>query len=379
MASAPRVESLTGLRFFLAFFVFLSHVMKYFFGESYGIWDGLGTLGVSMFFVLSGFVLFINYIDPHEMKAIDFKGFYIARVARIYPAFLATLILAIPLELGSWSKPLFWESLALNVTMMHSFFSESVFSFNNVGWTIGVEVLFYALFPFIASALFMTARPLRTVMIAALCWFLLWVCVQTWLPDSYFATQFYPLNRLMEFVGGMVTGYVFLRYPAMLPNVLARPKYVGLLAFSVLALLVVMPLGLPRLPNMLFLLYLLPTMLLYYLLAVAEFRSRVRIPLLCTGWMVLGGEISYAFYLAHNLILRYARNAMDAFLPQHFMLPVYHDLRVMVSVLSLMLTLGTAYGIYRWVEAPMRQWLRLALKSLFSGAGLVKSPERVDV
>lgn len=94
------IPSLTGIRFFAALAVLMFHSGATYFdraGIPYPVAQLLhnGYLGVSLFFVLSGFIL--TY--AHQDDRIDgrFLGvFYVARFARIYPVYLFALVLALP-------------------------------------------------------------------------------------------------------------------------------------------------------------------------------------------------------------------------------------------------------------------------------------------
>jgi peptidoglycan/LPS O-acetylase OafA/YrhL len=57
--------------------------------------------GVSFFFVLSGFIL--TYVYPTLSGGHRLRDFYVARVARIWPAHLATFLLLLCLiQPGGW-------------------------------------------------------------------------------------------------------------------------------------------------------------------------------------------------------------------------------------------------------------------------------------
>ncbi|MDX6231026.1 MAG: hypothetical protein QOI76_4416, partial [Frankiales bacterium] len=102
----PRLPALTGLRFVAALAVVLSH-----FSEQRLVdvprrlvtfLDG-GRTAVSLFFVLSGFVLAYNY--AHLSTTDQRRRFYVARFARIYPVVLLALLVAVPSILYARSRP----------------------------------------------------------------------------------------------------------------------------------------------------------------------------------------------------------------------------------------------------------------------------------
>ncbi|HMN15902.1 MAG TPA: acyltransferase family protein, partial [Bellilinea sp.] len=77
-----RYDALTGIRFIAAFGVFVAH---------FGHFD-FGAQGVSLFFVLSGFILTKVYTEKPWTPG----QFYWARFARIYPAYFISLAFALP-------------------------------------------------------------------------------------------------------------------------------------------------------------------------------------------------------------------------------------------------------------------------------------------
>lgn len=93
---APRLHALDGLRGIAILLVFLSHVNATFITRSSflgGLVFNSGVLGVSLLFVLSGFLM--AYLYPRPSSSL---GFLQKRYTRIFPLFLTiTVALAIPL------------------------------------------------------------------------------------------------------------------------------------------------------------------------------------------------------------------------------------------------------------------------------------------
>ena len=91
----PRLPAVTSLRFFAALHVALFHMNEM--GAITGphwlkTFAGIGYVGVSFFFVLSGFILVYTYAG----RNIVLGEFYQTRFARIYPAYLFSLVLTFP-------------------------------------------------------------------------------------------------------------------------------------------------------------------------------------------------------------------------------------------------------------------------------------------
>jgi peptidoglycan/LPS O-acetylase OafA/YrhL len=86
-----RIEQLTFTRFIAAVAVVIFHFGREVFPFQHPILQPLvlsANIGVSYFFILSGFVMIIAY---NKQPNIDYKQFYISRIARIFPAFLVSI------------------------------------------------------------------------------------------------------------------------------------------------------------------------------------------------------------------------------------------------------------------------------------------------
>src|SRR5712691_7440959 len=96
----PEIPSLTGLRFYAAALVLWAHTVTAFFMPAgvpiLGSSPVTGFLGMTLFFVLSGFVIHYNYGESlGSLKARAIYSFVIARFARLYPLFALCVILTI--------------------------------------------------------------------------------------------------------------------------------------------------------------------------------------------------------------------------------------------------------------------------------------------
>src|SRR5579863_596949 len=99
LSKRPPLQALTGVRFLAAFYVVLFHSLpwlrnKYQVPETLQIFLGNGYLAVSLFFILSGFILAYTYEGQIEGSRNLFR-FWQARFARIYPVYFLSLLLCI--------------------------------------------------------------------------------------------------------------------------------------------------------------------------------------------------------------------------------------------------------------------------------------------
>jgi peptidoglycan/LPS O-acetylase OafA/YrhL len=116
----------------------------------------MGWLGVDVFFVLSGFVLTWQVLhDPRGDAAFaratfwrDGGSFVRRRMLRVYPAYLATLSVLLPLGWhGVVSPPAGLDDVALHLVMFHNVVPAYVSNINGVYWSMPFEWQFYLVFP----------------------------------------------------------------------------------------------------------------------------------------------------------------------------------------------------------------------------------------
>lgn len=158
--SKKEINSLTGMRFLAAFYVFIFHVhIRWPLSDNpyvAGIFSQ-GAVGMALFFILSGFILAYKYNDTDFKKKNEIKKYLINRFARIYPAYFFTCLLTLPLLDFSldFSKITFLVSiLILSFFALQAWFPQ-LFSIWNFGgtWSISVEIFLYSLLPSFLSSL----------------------------------------------------------------------------------------------------------------------------------------------------------------------------------------------------------------------------------
>lgn len=150
-------KPLTSLRFVAAFYVFCYHMSlgRWPIAES---WQAKavvlrGALGMSVFFVLSGFVMAMRYYREPPQPG----RYYLTRFARIYPVYVLAALVTLPWLVSSAGR---FEGgptasyvafhLITNVLLLQAWFPETFNIWNAGGsWSISAEAFFYAIFPLI--------------------------------------------------------------------------------------------------------------------------------------------------------------------------------------------------------------------------------------
>ncbi len=145
----PPLPALTGLRTLLALNIVLFHFTPGHLHYLYPIIDNAYVF-VGFFFLISGYILTYNYAD--RALTMPWRSFYIARFARIYPVYLLTLAISLPLLYEEWkvrSHQEFLAGLVLTPISMQGWIPSIATFWNTVGWTVSAEVALYLMFPYL--------------------------------------------------------------------------------------------------------------------------------------------------------------------------------------------------------------------------------------
>ncbi|MEU6996441.1 acyltransferase [Streptomyces sp. NPDC046465] len=379
------LPSLTGLRFFAAMLVFLVHgtllanplkpTSPVTFFEDQDIARHLadffapaGAIGVSFFFVLSGFVLTWS-TKPGDRPT----AFWRRRALKIYPNHLVTWALGMWLFAAAYTPTHAWLS---NLFLVHSFTSrpDTWASVNPQAWTLCSELLFYALFPLLILFVRRIREGLLWAWAAAMVAGVAGVTVVTTqlipgapstplldlsIEQQWFSYAF-PPPRLFEFVLGM-----------LLARIVAAGRWarIGLLPSTlVMAAGYAAAIAVPD-PYDFSLTTIVPISMIICAAAAGDLRgSGSRLGGRTMVWL---GNVSFGFYLVQGVVIFYGR-------PKVAGDGTYGTLAACGLLLALFLaTLLAGWLLYVLVERPvMRRWSR---KRTAAAPGPAPSPAPVPV
>ena len=359
-ADRPAIPPQTALRFFAAAVVVTFHYNPDRFVNLPGFfrnWLETGYEAVTFFFVLSGFVLSYVYTGPGASgREQSLRAFFVARIARLAPAFYLSLAIALPLfalDTFAWGGPPVFQFVVhglLVLFFVQSWWPPAALAWNPPGWSLAVEWFLYLAFPLIArlsrSARGGTFLAFAFVLAAATSAFR--VLVMEPLVEKDFAwhnfAQFSPLFHLPQFIFGMALGRMHLAGPKPPPWVAAAMFVAGIAGLmAVLGEFALVPHWL-RADAVLAVLYGLvilgaarPGHLFYRALSLRP--------------LIYLGEISFSIYILHDPIAMWweplVLEVFGAPLPTIVDFPLYVTVVLAVSALS-----------FRYVETPMRRRIR---------------------
>ena len=201
------VPVLTGLRAVSAYLVFLHHYNPALPNTFVNRLLAQGYIGVSVFFVLSGFLIYHRYTaDYFKRESWLWRRYLQNRFARIFPLYALLLIITVGVD-SAMGRTMSWPVFMLNISLVKGFFDTYKFSGIAQSWSLTVELCFYLSAPL----LFVTLQRLGAFVITVglvSAGLLGWVAMAQLtgysfterLPFFFFYTFF---GRVVEFVAGM--------------------------------------------------------------------------------------------------------------------------------------------------------------------------------
>lgn len=318
-----------------------------------------GYIGVPFFMLLSGFILAWNYdrVFAVSVRGVDVCKFIAARIARLYPVFAVVLIvnfvkILLNSDVTVWKEVI--PNLILNLSMLSGILFIDITRYLGVSWSVSVEMVFYAMFPFIMWILYRLVRPTPMKLLGIVIGAWLLQIMTGWLVhdhgESVDFLYFSYEGRLVEFIAGTCLGLLFVQRAMARNEHAVEPKITHLKRFAftfaetaalgtVAATYVIsrhIPIAYSKLG-----LYL-PCMAIVVM--VFAFGSGWLSWLLSSSICVWLGESSYSLYLWHNLVigLSYQLLGLTAF-------------GAFVAIVGSVVVAGASYQL---IEIPARRRLR---------------------
>ncbi|MDN3262827.1 acyltransferase [Streptomyces sp. CSDS2] len=315
-----KLPTLTGMRFLAAAMVFAVHGAAagafrdtQAAADYYRYFGNAGAVGVSFFFILSGFVLTWS-----ARPADTVRNFWRRRVVKIFPSHVVTFVAAVVLLSLTGTAIVFPQTLG-NLFLLHAWWPDNslIETADTVSWSLSVELFFYLSFPLLIKVI-NKISPGRLWYLAGgvmLLILLMPAVAQTILPDTpkfsfmelswtqIWFVYVFPVVRLLEFLLGMLMGRIVLtgrwiRVGVVPPALLGVAVYVAAIhvghnpLYNYAALTAI------------------PLALLVSAAAAADVKGQWTLP--GTRPMVWLGEISFAFYLVHTLVLKFGHRAFGS-------------------------------------------------------------------
>lgn len=347
--SYKQINSLDGLRGVAVLFVLVSHL------SNAGLhlipvlsFSGIGKVGVWLFFVLSSFLLTMQFLDKKEESLLCAKlwlNYFIRRFFRIYPLFTVVMIVTWAFSGSGYFVMGGVDDLVSRLTLQDA---------KGVEWSILVEFRYYLVLPIIVLLM---AYPLRKqplfVTLAALV--VVFLADITRPPINLFSLRPY----LSIFILGSFTAYLYWLFQQKALVLSFRSKcifeilavciaiVIFLLTPSVYSMLIQQSVPLDYWHGDLTLFAVLWSLfIIFYLNGIGYIES-----LLSRGFLRIIGIVSFGLYLWHPPVITYVKQN-------------YHGNSTIQACLAMTITFAVACITYMVVERPF-------LKIKLSGVGRI--------
>jgi peptidoglycan/LPS O-acetylase OafA/YrhL len=385
MKANSYIPALTGVRAIAAFLVFFHHFNQLDFPFPLRRTLNEFHMGVTMFFLLSGFLICMRYYDTCELSENWFRKYIKNRIARIYPMYLLLTLVTFGLYflfggeasvLNGFDTPV--VLLLLNIFFLRGFFDDFKFTGVGQGWSLTVEESFY----FLAPLFFMQMKKNKKAIFYLPVLLLSTGCLLVLIFRNFSFFGFFGnftfmflytfLGRCVEFFIGMGLALIILKtneadrkYPIFtLLGISGIAGSIGIMASLPLDGIeygLYHPVGI--ITNNL----VLPIGIAFFYFGVIKERSLIR-KFLSTATMQLLGKSSYIFYLIHigviaNFAKLWTRTGVDAFynwldtngfdwLSEHL-----NDSVLFIAIVFILLNLVSIL-LYKTIEEPVNLYIR---------------------
>ncbi len=291
------LPSLTGLRAVAATLVYIHHYNPFPANTWLHRIAQEGYIGVTLFFVLSGFVITWNYASRWSQPTFSLRDFYVARFARIFPLYWVLLLLLYTILIfKNGPTILSWSDLWAHVFLLKGWFPSLAFQGISQSWSLTVEVGFYVLAPWWIR---IVAQQKWIQLVGLFAFFLIFLFV-FYSPNLAFGSFYTLLGRFFEFSVG-----IFIALSCSHASTSPQPRYatiLGILLSVAIVGMYIMAIDKYHFPTFQveWILYniCLPLSLGVFVKGLVKEASFIR-KLLSHKWFLVLGNASYAFYLIH--------------------------------------------------------------------------------
>ena len=345
-----RIKSLQGLRVLAFIGIFLSHAID----------TPSGSWGVSIFIMLSGFVMVYSYWNRWEDKNYSVQealGFSIRKIKPLYPLHIIMLIAAfIPYYL----LPVIWNysnremlkivaKLVITVPLIQTWFPVGFEAINTVAWYLSAMLFLYAAFPFIMRFLKKGwgNQEIILLMVLAYAAQFAFAFVCRWIPllnNAHWSNYILPLFRLGDFFIGCCLGYCFITCPEKSISTIEATVF-ELVFFALAVLGIFAYANLSNCRWFTFTLVFVPSSagIVWFL---AKSQGLISILLSAEAFQTIAVITPYAF-LIHRQILHYTED-LYALITKQTINPV------LLIVIAMAVTVALSY-LYMWVTEKRKE------------------------
>lgn len=354
--------SLTGIRAATGYFIFFYHLNFFdpiLHPKLHLLLNQFYTF-TSVFFVLSGFVIYHRYSEIKTMNSIKFYNYFVNRISRIFPILiiLVTLTFLIGFLYNTYSGIEAIKLYLLNITLVKGFSSTLFLTGIGPSWSLSVEELFYILSPLIFLFTKNTFSLIKVVIffIAAgfiITYFFIQNPFMGFFSDYLFTANYTFFGRIFEFACGIYLAIIIKKQSAS-PTPAGFSKislYVGLILILTAVTLLFFISDYFQIPKASKSWYgvavnniMMPVGTCFLLYSFIYYKSYLQ-RFFASNIMVQLGNATYSFYLLHTtFILSYIFKFIST--------------NIFIAFISMIIV---SFIFYKTVEQPLALYLRRKL------------------
>jgi peptidoglycan/LPS O-acetylase OafA/YrhL len=317
---------------------------------------GLGGSGVTLFFVVSAFTLCLSSDARRKDEDAPLRNFYIRRFFRIAPLFYIWIVLYCIRDKIVFDAVHSPAEIARSVFFALNFFPGHEQGFVWASWTLGVEMLFYLVFPLFFRLASTIGRAVALFLVSLLCRWIWHYIVPMLVADHTVAATYYNFSLLHH-----------------LPTF-----FLGIVVYRIFSILDLSRAGQYGLGEMLTAAGFFGLLTVAYGMVSIEQADGITVQALIYGMLLLGlaiksprwfvnpvtrfyGTISYSVYLSHATTL-FLMSSLFSLIYKHFTyvtLAYFLSLAIGGGVVTII-----SYLTYRFIETPGNRAGKSLIRSL---------------
>jgi len=307
------IREIDGLRFLAILPVVLQHLSERMIRNFQHSWSqpiennpwafavSRGSIGVLLFFAISGFVLSIPFIKTAEKGGgWSYKRYLSRRITRIEPPYLIWMTVFFLVLLFRLEYPIveLVQHYLASIFYVHNIVYDDFSIINPVAWSLEIEIQFYLIAPFLVFLLF-RVRNYQLRSLVLLGGTLVFVSLQHLMGWQYAPYKFSLLGQLPHFLIGIWLADLYLNRKTSWRQTISW-DLIGMGAFIIMMYTWTEEYG----KTLVFLCALI-------LLFLSAFRGKYLNYFFCRPWIVALGGMCYTIYLIHlpllELVILYTR------------------------------------------------------------------------
>lgn len=195
-----------------------------------------GSVGVDLFFVLSGFLLPYTLRGAELRGELSFKDYFSKRVRRIVPEYYFCILLILIFTPVYFTTKAGWLNIGAHLFFVQNLFRETHASLNAVAWTLGVEAQFYLLLPLLFILFYRSPKGILALLVGSFS--------ITWTYRGWLYANLYPswdafdrfiyvdqlVGRIDQFALGIASSFAYLTWGQRAHDLARRTRAVSVIS-----------------------------------------------------------------------------------------------------------------------------------------------------